>query len=292
MRLLFRHAARSSPDQASEASRRRRFLSWSPRLRFARGIVRLGSSENIIAFTLIELLVVIAILAILAALLMPSLKGARDSARTVQCINHLRQIGVCARLYEEDYNTSFMPARIRNQNQTSIIGSWMDFVMSYLKQCPGYPDFSYSWRGKTWNNYSNAPYEFKKNTILHCPAQTLTNLSSDYAVNICLGDDPGTYYAMNLKAGQVPRPSETLQFLCSGVPPAWFSYFGAASGSRADVSLGVHRAGAPGIFVDGHARVVAVHRNIWFSDAYSQSGYLIDTNVCVYPAVSGPRPVP
>ncbi|MCC7518363.1 MAG: prepilin-type N-terminal cleavage/methylation domain-containing protein [Verrucomicrobiae bacterium] len=241
------------------------------------------------AFTLIELLVVIAIIAILAALLMPALKGARDSAKTVQCLNNLRQIGVCAKLYEEDYNNSIMPARIVNPSKTGVIGYWMDFVMFYLKKCTDYPSYTFTVGTSSYNHYHNTPYSFRRTTILHCPSMTATNIESDYANNICLGDDQGTYYAMNLKAGQVPRPSETLQFVCKGAPTCWFSYFGSAVTSRSDISLGVHRAGAPGIFVDGHATVVPLHRNYHFSDVYNQMGYLIDTNVCIYPAVIGPR---
>lgn len=60
-------------------------------------------------FTLIELLVVVAIIAILIAILMPSLSGARKQASRVSCLTILRQLQTASDIYANEYNNWYVP---------------------------------------------------------------------------------------------------------------------------------------------------------------------------------------
>ncbi len=63
------------------------------------------------ALTLVELLVVIAVIAILLALLQPVLSRARAKAYEVTCLNNLKQLQICAKLYSLDNDDFLLPNR-------------------------------------------------------------------------------------------------------------------------------------------------------------------------------------
>ncbi len=94
------------------------------------------------AFTLIELLVVISIIALMIALLLPALSGARESGRRSLCMSNLRQIGIATEMYKEENNDRLPPCIVNEGEPTQE--SWDGFLQPYINanapkpKVPGY----------------------------------------------------------------------------------------------------------------------------------------------------------
>lgn len=71
------------------------------------------------AFTLIELLVVVAVLAILIAVLLPALTGARRSAQTINCASNLRQLSIATDAYRTDADGWLPQLRVDDAGNTT-----------------------------------------------------------------------------------------------------------------------------------------------------------------------------
>ncbi len=142
-------------------------------------------------FSLIELLVVIAIISILAALLLPALKSARERVKAISCMNNERQLGILVGLYSSDNNGYLIPSA------SSAADAWyvtrVEVKNRNMLFCP-------SDNSTAWNKYSTGHVSYGYNSK-------------------CLGGDNWTAtnsgnsrYSKPARQAEIKKPSATILF--------------------------------------------------------------------------------
>ena len=124
-----------------------------------------SEKSRIPAFTLIELLVVIAIIAILAAMLLPTLSAAKEKARTIQCLNDMKQLTVGWTVYIGDNNDWLPKNWVNSSGGQSPVGCWVTGNVSGL---PGETNVTDIMNGTLY------PY-VKSLAVYVCPDQAVVN---------------------------------------------------------------------------------------------------------------------
>lgn len=87
-------------------------------------------------FTLVEMLVVVAIIAILAAILLPVLSNAQNSAGRTACLNNLKQINLGVRLYADEHGDVL--TLVSTNHSPNVWTDYRNWIGTYVA-LPGAP---------------------------------------------------------------------------------------------------------------------------------------------------------
>lgn len=231
-----------------------------------RGVVRRMKTALNSKFTLIELLVVLAIIMILASILLPALRKARDSAKNAICLNNLRQLGTGINLYQIDWDGSFpywvnedlehwgsklgniLSVPCKNRKAPFISLGEQVYGMGSVFDCPNSP---HAWDAEwiTW-------YYSKNGTVAR--HFTCYAYNAYCTAGTSLGGGFGVPKTKPIRINTVKRPSKIIMFIDNNDNRGYsnVNLWGWSTRTPTYPIGDRHRGKANAIFVDGHTESV------------------------------------